>query len=494
MPTSVEKNIHALTVETTGDRMRAWIRLADAGDPQPLTQERILQALQDAEIVVDDAVRGRVTEYIAAGTEADSPPEQFTLAEGRPPVEAKDGDLLWHESVEKQRRDWQGDSPVDYFGFSSTIMVEKDQPIGTRVPAVPGADGVDVFGKTVTPARCAKDVELDTTVRPSDADSMAVVANCAGKIVYDNGRLSISEVFEIKKSVDSESGNIDSPVDVHIDGTILDRSCVKSQKSISVAGAIETATVEAERDVIVRGGIIQRDEGLVSAHGDITAKFCEGARLRAEGHINITGGVVDSLIHCRQKLRVGQGAVVGGQAYARGGVEAATLGSGAGVPTEIILGIDPDVLHEVAQLREGLKSKRQAIEQIRAAVQPLMADLKRLTAPQRERATELMFQADQAEAEVTEAEDKHAGMLAAARAKETPCVLVSKAIHRGVTVRIGHRKTTFEMDVQGPIVIEKRKVDSTTEFVAIDRQSDAVTILPSKRIANGESAKAGATA
>jgi hypothetical protein len=469
------------TVEIAEDRMRAWIRLAGPCEPQALTPEEIFKAIENAKIAVDDALRDRVKEFITAVTGEGSPPERFLVAEGCPPVEGKNGEFQWHESLERLERDWRGDARVNYYTFNSINTADKDQPIGTLVRAVAGSNGVDVFGKTLAPTGHPKDVELDSTVRLSDDDSTVVLANCAGKVVYEEGKLSISEVLEIKKDVDSETGNIDSPIDVHIGGTILSCFAVRSEKSISVGGAIEAATVDAKGDVIVRGGIIQHDDGSVSSGGDIIAKFCDGARLRAAGNVKVAKELIDSRVHCKEKLLV-QSAVVGGQIYAREGAEVAELGNGANVPTELTVGVDLNVLREVDHLRKGLKTKRLAVERIRKTVQPMLAAVKQLSPAQKERATELAFQADEAEAEIAEVESEHTELLDRARATGVPYVLVSKAVHPGVTIRIGHRETTFCEDIKRPVRIEERKVKGDTEFIAIDQLSGSVTVLQSTQV------------
>ena len=182
------------------------------------------------------------------------------------------------------------------------------------------------------------------------------------------------------------------------------------------------------------------------------------------------------------KLLVSQSAVIGGQACAKEGAEIATLGSEVNVPTEITVGVDPNVLREVDHFRESLKPKRLAIERIRQAVEPLMANLKRLSPAQKERATELLFQADEADAEIAAAESEHEKNLEGARAAGVPYVLVSHAAHRGATIRVGHRKTTLSKVIKGPVRIEKRKVKAVSEFVAVDQLTGSVTILPSTRI------------
>lgn len=478
-------------VEIADDRMQAFIGLVDADDQQPLTLEEVVGVLEEAKIAIDDAVRSRIEEFInLMGGEQDRP-ERFLIAEGRLAVEGKDGEFLWHESLEKTKPDWQGDAQVDYYSLNSISTVEKDQPIGTIVPSVPGTEGADVLGNRLTPKLRPRDVEVDSSVRVSEDDPTTAIADCAGKVVYQKGRLSITEVFEVRQDVDFEIGNIDSSIDVHITGTIRDRFTVKSEKVISVDGAIEAATVDAKGNVVVRGGIVQRDKGSVKSDGEIIAKFCDAARLCAIGNVRIAKELMNSQVHCMEKVLVTRGVIVGGQIYAREGVEAPVLGNDTYVPTEITVGIEPSVLREVDRLRKGLEPKRVAIARIRQAVQPLLANLKRLSARDKERATELLFQADEADAEIAEAEKAQEGMLEAARAKGTPYVIFSNIVNPGVSIQIGHRKTTFSVSIKGPVKIEKRKIKEVTEFVAVDQLSGSLTVLPSMQVVEEAPVEAG---
>jgi len=468
-----------LVVEVSKDRLEAWVRPSDPDDPLPLTPEEIVAALEEAKIAVDDSVLERINAAVGSIAFEDEPPKQFLVAKGRPVIEGKDGEFLWHESLKGVEQDWQGDSPVNYYTLNSIVTVKEDQPIGTLVPAVPGAKGVDVFGAILKPTRHPKDVRLDASVKVSDDDATAVLANVAGKVVYQSGALSISKAFEVKGDVDFEIGNVDSSVDVYISGTIRDLFTVKSKKAVTTYGAVEAACIDAAGDVNVRGGIVQRGKGSIKSGGNIVVKFCEEADLHAAGSVKIVKGLINSRVHCEQKLLAAGGSIIGGQAYAREGVEIATIGSDANVPTEIIVGIHPDVIRRAEQLRESLKPKRETIERVRQSVQPLMADMKRLSADLRERATELIFQADEMEAEITEVESKRTEMLEAARATGTPYVLVSKVIHPGATIRIGLRSTVFHDLLHGPVKIEKRKIKNATEFVTVNQLSGSVEVLRS---------------
>lgn len=476
------KTDQKVAIEVSDDRLQAWIRPLDPDDPRPFTLEEIVHDLEEAKIVVGDPVLERINEFIATISTDDDRPERFLIAEGRPVVEGTDGAFHRAESLLQQELDWQGDAAINYYASKSIHMVEKDDPIGTVVPAVPGVGGINVFGEALKPSRKPTEVELESSVGRSDVEPSTVLALVPGQIEFVGNVLSINEVFTVPKDVDFGTGNIDSPVDVQIRGTVHDGFFVKSRRAIAIGGAIESAEVESKGDILVRGGILQKGKSSVKSGGDIVARFCDEADLRAAGDVKISKELMSSHVHCDGSLLAAHGAVIGGAAYAREGVEVATLGSDACVATEITVGIHPDVIDEAERIRVSLKPKREAAERIRFAVQPLMANLKRLTAGQKEKATELMFEADAMDADVAETESQCATMLADARAQGIPHVLVSKVIHQGVTIRIGRRITSFQKPLRGPIKIEKRKVEEVTEFVAINQLTGSIIVLPSSYV------------
>lgn len=473
------KTVQRLGIEVSGDRLQAWIRPVDPDDPTPFTVEETVGALEDAKIVVDGPVRKRIDEFVDPTSDDDDRQKRFLIAEGRPAVEGTDETFLRAESLVEQEQDWQGDTAINYYTYSSIHLVQKDEPIGTLVPVVASVNGVDVLGKILSPARKLTVIELGSGVRRSEDDPTLILADTAGQIEFSKGVISLNEVFIVAGDVDFGTGNIDSPIDVQIRGTVRDGFAVKSSRSIVIGGAIEAANVDSEGDVIVRGGILQKGKNSVTSRGDIVARFCDEANLHADGEVKVCKELLNSQIHCEGTLFAGHGAVIGGCVYAREGVEVATLGSDANIKTEVVVGTHLATIEEADRIRESMKSKKASAQRIRSTVQPLMDNLKRLSPAQREKATELMFEADEMEVEVAEAETKCLAMIRDASAQGIPSVLVSKIIHQGVTVRIGRRMTSFDKSMRGPLKIEERKVKNVTELVAINQQTGSVSVVPS---------------
>jgi hypothetical protein len=488
MENQPDSNYPGVAVDLSDDGLSAWIRRSKEGAGWDLSKEEVLAALKEAEIAVDEQVCQKVEAFLPWSEKESDSSERFLIAEGRLPVEGRDADFIIEPSLKGRPTEPDDEDHIDYYAFNTVVAVEAGTRIGRIQPAEPAIGGVDVRGRPISPKRRPREVILDGTVRRAEDDAQCVVAQVAGKVTYKEHTVSITEYVTINGDVDFQCGNIRAATDVSIKGTILDLFKVSSTKSIKVGGAIQAAYVQAGGDVLVRGGILGRNQGSVKAQGQIVAKFADEADLRAGGDVRITREVMNSRIHAEGKLFVSHGAVIGGQVYAREGVEVGAIGSEAGVPTCVTVGIHPGVLDRADAIDEEIKAMLKAIERIRGAVQPLMADLKRLTPEQKERATELLSAADAMVAEIDHAEARRDQMIQEARAKEAPGVVVAKILHAGSRIRIGRRHVVFDDDLKGPVKIEKRKVEGVTEFVAVSRLTGSVTPLKSAYV---NAAKAG---
>lgn len=477
--------VKRLKVAVARDRFTATIQLSEPADPTEPTEEEVLQALEQGKVALNDEVKKRVAEFVAfCSGSVDNPSlqEPFVVAQGTPAFDGEDEEFIWGESCQQQAELWRGDSAVNYYTFNQIITVEEGGVIGSVKPLVPARNGVDVRGGVIKPRRQPRALELDGTVGHAADDQTKIVAHRSGRVICAGDALRIDEILHVEGNVDFSCGNIDSHTDVNIKGTVQDRFEVKSEKSVIVGGAIEAAEVRAAGDVLVRGGILARQQGKVVAGGEIIAKFANEAELRAGGDIKISKELLNCRTHTEGRVLAERGALIGGYLYAKQGVELAVLGSGANVQTRVAVGIHPQVLQKAERTAEGMKPAREAITRIRESVKPLLDDMRRLTPAQREQATELLFKADKAEMKVQKSEEKRTELLDPSRAQEEPRVTVSKTLYPGTRISIGKRAVLLDKEIKGPFFIEKRKVEDVTELVAVNQFTAVVQVLPSVRL------------
>ena len=461
-----------LPVTISEDRLRAEIAPAKI-DPRTLTPEALVERLNELSINVDADITARIGKLVELVQSANRPKEPFILAQGRPPVEAVGARVelaaAHHNLSEDERAD---------FYESHIITVAEGETVGTLVPGSLGSPGADVSGKPIPAAPPIDSVEVGEGVR-LDTDGKTLIANRAGKVHLTRRLISVLSTVEIPGDVDFSTGNVDSSTDVLVAGTVRDSFTVKSVKSIAVRGAIEGATVEAGADVQISGGIAGHDAARIVASGNITSRFCDEAKLQARGDVIISRECMRSFIHTAGRLIIPRGKLVGGFTYACQGAEVKVLGNEAEKPTRIAVGMDPAAYAQILQIDALAKKKLEACAKIREKVQPLMAQLKRLTPQQREKATELMYQADEMEAEIRKDETRKKELLGPPGAMCKAAILVTSVVYPGVKVIFGDKMAIFRKERKGPIVIKRRLIDRVEEICVIDQSSGSVTTMPS---------------
>lgn len=475
-----------IAVDISDDRLSATISVPP-GDSSPCpTPADVLGALERANVAVTDAVREQVDEFVRlraddSGDNSDDD-QKFVVARGRAPCEGKDEELIWDESFQKKSSvDAEDEVPANHYTFNSIVTLAKDQVIGTLRPPCPPRDGVDVTGEAIKAEGSHQPLELETSIRRSTEDTSQIISNVPGRVVQNGLVLLIEEVLVIPGNIDFQTGNMNSTIHLHVAGAIQSRFDVRCEKSIAVGDAIEAATVEATGDIVVKGGIVGRNSGSVCAGGEIVAKFCTEADLTAAGDIRVAVELIGCRVRTNSRLIGDRLAMIGGHAYARSGCQLKSLGSDGNVPTRIFVGPSPQEIIEADAIEAGLKKKRETVERIRESVAPLLSNVKRLNASQRERATELSFKAHEMEAQIKEEESRRKRLLNEADDSVKPSIQVAKAVYPRVIISIGRRVTVFDQELKGPILIEERKVRNVTELVAVNMLTASVKVLKSRK-------------
>ena len=264
-------------------------------------------------------------------------------------------------------------------------------------------------------------------------------------------------LVEVPGDVDFAHGDIDCPGDLAVGGSILDQLKVRAAGSIRVGHAIEAAEVHAGRDLDVEGGIVGRQKGCCTAGGIVRAKFLADAHIDARGDVRIVGDISNSSITTAGAVEAPQGSILGGCVIANGGIRCAVLGSSSGVPTIVEAGTDAALRQRATADLARLDALHQRAEKIQETVGPLMRNQKKLTAQQKEKATELLFQASevqqQIEPDLRRLERELAESAAAGRLE----IHVEQVIHPGTVVRFPGIKATIEHATAGPVIVIVRQ-------------------------------------
>jgi len=480
-----------LKVLVAEDRLTAWVQVQGVGRPDFAvpTEDEVVAAAQAARLAVTDDVRTRAKELVgvireacAAGAESAVArlPERFVIAQGQLPVEGEDGRVELVPELAQATAPADEEGQVDYFAASAIVTVAAGAKIGRLVPERAGTPGVDVLGRPRAPRKPqGNPVKLGAGVKCDPADEGALLAVTAGRLELDGGRVRISEVLAVPGDVDFSTGSIESCVNVHIAGTVRAKFKVKTTASLAVDRVIEAAEVDVGGDVLVRGGIFGAERtGHVRAGGSVTAKLLNEVVLEAGGDVRFGKEILNACVRTRGHLIGERGTVIGGDVYAREGLRVLVLGSEGCVLTLVGTGVDVNALRRGRQLERQIKELHKSAEQIRQAIQPLMANMKRLLPAQRERATELLCKADEIDLQVDELKKQMEQLQTESKPQGTPSILVGEMIHPGVRLVIDAREARVQKALHGPVRIEMRKIDDVTQMAAVNQRTGSVTVLP----------------
>ena len=229
------------------------------------------------------------------------------------------------------------------------------QVLANLVDPHPGAPGQDVHGQPIHPAPgAAIDAEpwcgdgvvaLGGTLRAAQAG----ICRLAGS---GHGRFSVLPTLELDE-VDIGVGAIDTGFPVHVRGDIRAGCPVKTRATLTVHGAIEDARVSAQGDIDA-GGILAGHER-VKTHRDLKCRHIDAREVKCR-RLEVANDIHEANIQACG--HVVARSVMGGRLLIAGSLTCRELGDAWGVPTTIMVGVNPyeQALHEAA-VREHARAE-----------------------------------------------------------------------------------------------------------------------------------------
>ena len=257
------------------------------------------------------------------------------------------------------------DGTVDYWSIHTVELVKEGQILATYHEPVDGKNGITVKGKPIIAKRGRPLPPLTGKGFDRSEDNMVYTATMSGKIEMKKNRIMISDVHEIHGDVGPNTGNIDFVGDVIIHGNVPAGAFVKATGSITIDGTVEGCFLDANKDIIIRGGMLGGNRGRIRTRGNLAAKFLQYADVKAEGSIE-TDTAIGCKIVCNDMVHM-QGkyaSIIGGVTHAAKGVECADFGNDLGVKTEIYVGINHELKKQIRFLEDSLREAQDVVEKI----------------------------------------------------------------------------------------------------------------------------------
>lgn len=295
---------------------------------------------------------------------------EMVVAHGRPVINGEDGTYHYYFSTKFDNKpSLRADGTVDYWNIHAVETVEEGQVIAKYTEPVDGVDGMSVSGKLLIAKKGKPQLPLVGRGFEVQDDGHTYVASLSGKIERNANRITIAPVYELFGDAGVQTGNIDFRGDVIIHGNVCPGVKIKATGSVTIDGTSEQCTIEAGRDIILRGGLLGGQKASLNSKGNIFAKFFEYAKVEAAGFIEADSSLNSHLISYDKIFMNGKRAtIVGGSVYGVRGVEANSIGNISEVKTEVFAGVHKEILQRLNTLEYMLDEARSIVDKINAGI------------------------------------------------------------------------------------------------------------------------------
>ena len=372
----------SIRVAVSADGMEATLHLAaDAG----ADAAAIARSLSAAGVAQTPAVTSAVNALLATKAEPGKA-RSAVVARGVPPKRGGDATVEW--AVKPGARSQHAPDACEFYAARPFVQVRIGQVLGKVIAAAPGCDGRDVRNRVIAPppgkppqvaAGCGLIIAGDK-----------VVAQADGRFyVGENGGV-VRPVLEIAELDEHPGGELVFKGDVIAHKGFRDRFGIHTHGSIDAIGRIGAARVECGGDLFARAGMLGRERGTLKVAGCVLARYLAQVHGTILGDLRVEKELVHGELVVGGSFESPGATIVGGTLTVTGRVEAACIG-GAGARTRLILGTVPFAEQQRDQLAQAATKFAAGRDAAAADLKKLTQYGTRMTAQDRERQTEVMF-------------------------------------------------------------------------------------------------------
>ena len=325
-----------------------------AEDKKPFTKDDIVKNLRLAGItfgIDEKAIEGYVQSPVYG--------EALVIARGIPVVQGRNAyiEYMFNTNI-RIRPEHNPNGTVNFRKLNNISHVEKGDLLAELHPAVTGKEGMTVQGKVIAPAKVLQTVLRYGKNISASQDNLKIYSLVNGHVTLDNGRVFVSDVYEVPYNVDNSTGDIDYSGSVVINGDVRTGFKIRATGDVEVFGIVEDAEIISGGQVILHHGIHGRIRGQIVAKGNIVSKFIENSRVFAGGYIEAEA-IIQSQVSANGDITVSgtKGYIRGGHTRSAGMIDSKIIGSDLGITTLVEVGINPALQDEITKLKNSLGEK-----------------------------------------------------------------------------------------------------------------------------------------
>lgn len=352
------------------DNLEGYINICDG--TKTYTLDEIKEYLSEYGIV-----KGINVELIKSILDEKRYYEEICIANGKNAIDGKDGYYEFFFDTQPTKKPIiLEDGSVDYNTLGQIELCSVGDKLAIYHKSVQGKNGFDVYGNILY-------AKVGTDLKPLKGKDFTLleeeniyIANSEGKVELKDNKIIITPIFLMDGDVDAATGDIIFKGDVVVSGNVYSNVTIEATGNITVNGHVETATLIAGKDVILRNGMQGSGKGCIYAKGDVSAKFFEQTIIKSEGNVN-ANIIMNCDIEANGKVLVSgkRGAIIGGITKAIEGITASMVGNRAGANTTLCIGPQIDTKKEFSKIDEEISNFTNELDEITRKLNNIMEKL-----------------------------------------------------------------------------------------------------------------------
>ncbi|HEY8220157.1 MAG TPA: FapA family protein [Methylobacter sp.] len=444
-----ERRDGEFTIKVSEDKMTAWLTMTPAYGGTPVTFDQIRQALREKGIVSGLIKAADIESLLKEGHAAD-----YIIAQGLPPVPGLDAQFHSLLPEMHERRPQINERGIaDFRDLGNLILVKEGDPLMRRILATEGKKGKNIQGKVLTPKPSQNtpfSSEINGAMFDPDDRNLLRASIVGQPLLIPNGVM-VSPTITVPQ-VDISSGNLSFDGTINILGDVMEGMKVYALNDIFVGGTVEAAEIEAGGNISIKGGAIGHSEpggspvtsmpGKISCKGSVSARFAKNITIEAGTNISIEEYSMNSQLTAMNQILVGKpggkkGLIIGGTARAMMLVQAASIGSSAGVKTYIQTGLNPLTQEQLNGIEREIEANEKNQNDIKKIITFIENNPEKNKNGLLDKAQRTL---DKLTAELALLQVDQGSLLADMSFAEYAKIVVEQGIYNGVEIRIGDKK------------------------------------------------------
>ncbi len=339
------------------NNMMCYLTLPERRDGRRYTEEIITKFLDRAKVVYG-LDKDMIKKIGQEGKSAD----RVLIAIGREVVNGSNGRYEYFFDTEvNEEPEIMRDGSADLTNLGRLQQVKVGDRIALYHKATRGSDGFDVFGNLINAVPGKEIPILKGTGFMIMTDRVSYVATYTGAIRMVDGRVEITKLMVVQE-VRITDKKIKYDGSVYVVKDVFSGSVIEATGDVVVGGHMESSDITAGGSVTIKGGVTCPIRGGVTAGGDVSAKYFEGASISG---MNISANYfINCKIEAKGMVRTyGRvGTLYGGMVNSLYGIEVASVGNKTGARTIINLGVNTNILASYNSIRKNIGREQEQLE------------------------------------------------------------------------------------------------------------------------------------